>query len=463
LKRPALADHVAVRLHQVAGESLVTLHDSHSGAVARIGMREWAVLGCADGSRDIEGIMAASAARGRPTQREHVGAFLRQLEQAGMLTEGAASPPGADNDDTAPRPLAVLSDYRLRCDGNGSCCRIYPTTLFSSLEVARARVLAPAVHDCGSCPEESFAPERGSVAAAWLGHSVAMIDGRCAFLSNADRCALHVRGGAEGKPRGCQLYPTTFVDDGVSVRVSVLPECRCVFVSDGCDGESLVADGVTKSTELDASVAVHRLGERILLADGRWLSRAGYLELANALDLCVAEVRDVPRWLWQLAHTLEHASDAQLSSVSDLSNVLSLSNVHAQGTDDEVPSESLQAARIALEGRLDRRIASDAWRHANDLARRVPIWMRGALELIDVSERVDASEERFYLRVVSHAHGWVVDDDLSMVQALRRSALRLWIARRLRVAMSDADRADPDRALDTPIALVEAASRAFAL
>jgi Fe-S-cluster containining protein len=47
-------------------------------------------------------------------------------------------------------------------------------------------------------------------------------DGRCVFLTEQNRCALHERFGAESKPAMCQLFPYTFTEapDGYYASVS---------------------------------------------------------------------------------------------------------------------------------------------------------------------------------------------------------------------------------------------------
>src|SRR5262245_58846168 len=232
MKRPSLADHVLPRRHFVGEKRLVVLHDPDAGRTACIGEREWAVLRAADGTRDLEGIASAAAVRERPVRSDHVAEFLADLERAGMLREG---PPAREDarEEAAPtgRPWRALADFRLRCDGSGSCCRIYPTTVFSPLEVARARSLAPEVLDAGQRATSAFTPERGSTLPPWRARAVTMVEGRCAFLLPSNRFVLHERAGTAAKPAGCRLYPATFADDGACVRVSFAPECRCVIAS----------------------------------------------------------------------------------------------------------------------------------------------------------------------------------------------------------------------------------------
>src|SRR5690606_37472454 len=124
-------------------------------------------------------------------------------------------------------------------DGGGSCCRFYGSVLFEPLEALRAQVVAdglrlPLVGARAFTPIRGAQPDRD-------GWAVAQVDGRCVFLAEGARCELHRHGGPEAKPLPCRLYPTILVDDGVTVRASLVPECACAFASVGrTDGEPLV-------------------------------------------------------------------------------------------------------------------------------------------------------------------------------------------------------------------------------
>src|SRR5277367_2794044 len=198
--RPKLAAHVLARRHLVDGDERVVLHDLGSGGLVQIGPREWGLLAAADGTRDLEGILLAAAREGAHARVPALEAFLQQLHAAGMLDEGIDPAPvaaGAD-DGAAARPLDPLPGFTLSCDGSGSCCRIYASILFGPVEAARARALLPQVLGGGERHERVFMPERGSGPTG--GAVVALRDGRCAYLADSGRCAIHEAGGAAAKP-----------------------------------------------------------------------------------------------------------------------------------------------------------------------------------------------------------------------------------------------------------------------
>jgi hypothetical protein len=109
---------------------------------------------------------------------------------------------------------------------------------------------------------------------------------------------------------------------------------------------------------------------------------------------------------------------------------------------------------------LERHNAKQTWRHARDLARRIPIWMERATHIAE--PRSPLPGENLYIRAVAHSHAWVLDG-IPLTVSLRERAARLYIARRLHDAFADEDRADDDPALTEPVALVEACCRAFHL
>ena len=353
-----------------------------------------------------------SAAEGRPVRADHVIEFLDELEGAGMLREGILEPPRA-SPPPADRPLLALEGFRLHCDGSGTCCRIYPTTAFSAAEVARAE----------SVRDAEFTPEHGSTFYPWLARSVAMIDGRCAYLAPDGACVLHREG---KKPSGCRMYPAAFVDDGESLRLTAAPECRCVFVS----------------------------ARRMTTPPGP--PPTGGVSLTELFDRRAAHVETLPAELPLTAErTIDRdraiaISDELYRAASSASDVVALLDGLA-----EQFGESDELGRMAR--RLDHYNAQNAWRSESDFARAVPRWMRAAIDRADGI--VDEEGERFYLRAVAFGRLWFRAGEPPLAIGLRRRAARLWIARRLRADPPLAD----DRALDEPIALVEAICRSFGL
>ena len=278
-ERPRLAEHVLPRLHVAGARELVILHDTREGRLVQIGRREWGLLAAADGTRDIEGIVLAAARSGSFAKAAALQGFLEQLHAAGMIEEGPAGESLADPPPVVPadRPLDPLAGYLLRCDGSGSCCRLYASVLFSPVEVARARALLPSVLDAGDRRSNAFSPERGSGPCA--ASAVAQVDGRCAYLADGGLCSLHAAGGEGGKPLGCRLFPATFTDDGEAVRVSVAVECACVLASArGGSGGARRAFAFASTSPLRAAdvrpwvEALRRRAARRVEEDAAWRS-----------------------------------------------------------------------------------------------------------------------------------------------------------------------------------------------
>ncbi|MBW2523711.1 MAG: YkgJ family cysteine cluster protein, partial [Deltaproteobacteria bacterium] len=385
--RPALGTHVAVRRHLIEGREQLSLHDLLHEQVAVVGPREWALLRSADGTRGIEGILAAAARRGHYARPEELERFLAELDAAGLLArpEQNGDRPVAEAPARAAARLDPLPGYRLDCDGRGSCCRIYPTIVFAPLEAARARALAPDALDGAADDERWFTPERGSSVRTAdgriQGRAGAMVDGRCVHLAEDRRCRLHRAAGAGAKPMGCRLFPATFTDDGEAIRVSVAPECACVFVSAATDqGELLVPPGARTGADLPAEVYVTTLGDPIALASGRTAPRERYVawsrrmaaHFRTAVERCRTAVDhadearpsagersvDTVDLLWALADEVERDGLAEATCAATLEHPPAVS-----------ASELLPWLR-SLRALVERRRPHDvSWRAAGDLAR----------------------------------------------------------------------------------------------
>ncbi len=450
-RHPRLAEHVAVRRHLVAGEVVVVLHDTDSEQLATLGQREWAVLSCADGTRDL----AAASRLGQPTSREHLEEFLVQLAAAGMLREGPApavsAPPPRSV--VADRPVVLPAGFGYHCDGSGSCCRIYQTTLFSPEEAVRARAVAPELLGAGQDGTAAFTPERGSTGPTpeaaghcWRAAAVTMVQGRCAYLSSQQRCLLHERAGAEAKPLGCRLFPAVFVDDGRELRVTAAPECACVLRpwSGGQDAEALVADDVTTAGDLDPAIAIDVLPEAIAISADKHVPCAVYLRWSDGLE--GPKEHDVAQYLVDLAAGFGGNDDLERSPL---------------------PRRLEQELRV-LRKRVAQRAARDAcWRASTDLARLVPEWVGHAIESLLqpglIPPDADIGAEQRYYCLVAHGHLWVTSRR-PLAEELRARSARLLVARQLRAQRSLWTTSLPaqDHVADQPLALVEAAARAFA-
>jgi lysine-N-methylase len=465
----------------------VVLHDTRAGRLVQIGRREWGLLSAADGTRDLEGIVLAAGRSGSFAKVEALRGFLEQLHAAGMLEEGpspeeAAPPPAVPAD----RPLDPLAGYLLRCDGSGSCCRLYASVLFSPLEVARARSLLPAVLDAGSRRASAFFPERGSGPCA--ASAVALVDGRCAYLADSGLCSLHAAGGEDGKPLGCRLFPATFTDDGEAVRVSVVVECACVLASaqGGSGGAPLVPGGAVVRGDLDEAVVIDVLPDRVNVARGRSAARGDLVAwsravLAVATDPSSAAV-DWAAALWALAAEVE-ASGLDASAARRAFAAPSR-GPRAEDVLPWIDALRRRAARRAQEGA--------AWRSERDLARRAARWIEKAAEILlepgACETALGASEagpsgggsgpdelasrqvsEGLYVRALIHGHQLVAGsgEGPSLAVALRDRAVRVLLARAMPEAIarvaSEEPGAPPDSAERYPLALLEAMLRGHGL
>lgn len=453
--RPRLADHVSARRHRARNEDAWVLYDNRSGQAYRIGLREWGLLLHADGTRDLEGIIAAASRTGTLARVSALHAFLEALHQAGLLAEGVdrpAEPPPV----RPPLPIDPWPNYRLICDGLGSCCRLYSTIMVRPVEEARARALLPLVFDSGDHPERLFAPLTGSSPCG--ASSFGFVDGRCAYLEADGRCALHAAGGPEGKPLGCRMFPALFVDDGQAVRVSAAIECACVLSSlDKPDeGELLVPNRVRSSDELDPGIHITSLPETIALTRKRRASRDELVRWSRIVAMSPAPP-DVPGTFLALAEAVEgwgldlHAAGVAMSSPRP------------------VDPHALRPAWMALAERTQMRLKIDgAWRSDHDLAFRAIGWIHRAVTFVltnpddeQLFQTANHRSEAFYLQAGAHGHHFVLGD-APLAQALRDRATRIILARAVaRVVSSDELRDEP--ALRHPLALVEATLRGHGL
>ena len=466
--RPRLGDHVLARRHFIGGEERVVLHDLRTGRLVQIGPREWTLLAAADGTRDLPGIVLAAAREGAHAREPALRAYLAELHQAGLLEgdpadrdtplnnvndagEGASAPPSPPD-----RPLSLLPDFSLHCDGSGSCCRLYASILFAPAETARARALLPLLLDGGARPDRVFLPEHGP-GPATAGAAVALVDGRCAYLADSGWCALHTKAGAAAKPLGCSLFPASFLDDGERVRVSTWVECACVLASVGRPGGApLIAPEARVRADLDPTVHIARLPETALL---RGEERAPTALLRRLMDDLLASPSppDVPRALWSLADRLERRGLDERAS---------------QRFDPAPPAIDPEALRPwieALHARASRRAAEDeVWRSEADLARittraiadtAAALLLPGALAALLASPAPAPASEAFSLRAT--LHGLRLIGELPLVQALRDQAVRLLVARALPATF--AALTATDRAFQHPLALLEAMLRGHGL
>ncbi|MEP7123996.1 MAG: YkgJ family cysteine cluster protein [Byssovorax sp.] len=463
--RPRLADHVLARRHITAGEVVIVLHDQRTGRLVQLGPREWGLLAASDGTRDLEGIVLAARREGAHARVPALQAFLEQLHGADLLADGAPDDTAAEASEPdrspepepeslpADRPLDVLPDFSLHCDGSGSCCRIYASVIFGPVEAARARALFPQIQGGGDRHEKVFLPDHGSAPTG--GSAVTLVDGRCAYLGETGHCAIHARAGGPAKPIGCNLFPASFLDDGERVAVSASVECACILASVGRPGGApLIAPEARFRGDLDPSVFVASLPSHLAITYAVRANRADVRAWSRRIE-ALSPPSDVARTLWSLAAAIdEHGLDAAPLPAFEAPLAIAPSEIHPWFE--------------ALARRAARRAREDAvWRSERDLARLATSWIAEAAEglvssdvaSIPASTPAVATSEAFYLRAA--LHGYKLFGDLPLTTALRDRAVRLLVARALPDVFARAGATDP--ACAYPLALVEAMLRGHGL
>lgn len=437
--RPRLAIYVAARRHVVDGESWITLHDLRSSEVLRLGEREWTVLRCADGTRDIEGIIAAVEGLGRGLSRPHLEAFLAQLEARGLMVAGVQEveserranawldrSPAVTEAQLAEqqrrrrgRRVSPMEGYRLRCHGRGACCTVFATMLFSPIEALTARALCPDLLDGAAHGAAVFTPERSALvdgpASAHGVHAVAAVDGSCLYRRLPDRCELHGAGGAASKPAACRHFPLTAVDDGQRIKVSVVPECACVFDSlERDEGEPLVDPGVSRGDQLEPSLHVRSLPDRLRLTSEGTLERSAWLDWSAVLERALADAGriDGVSLAWRLARQLEQQGVVEPPAIEGAPEPL---EPLARGCRELSRAARRFAGRSAA---ISGTASPTTW-----VARTVS----KAAVLADGWGGEVERDEAFYLRATFFGHLLVGPHPI--VEALRRRAVRLLIAR----------------------------------
>lgn len=380
LARPRLADGVEPRLHVGDGPTRVLLRERRREAHRWIDVALWDVLARADGTRDRDAL-----------ETRGVGPGLDSLEAEGWLADGL--PAGGLNPVEPPRaadrPLEVFGDLTLRCDGSGGCCHAYGAVPFRREEAARARALFTDVR---------FTPWRAGDS---VHEAPMLVHDRCAFLDGDDRCRLHPSG---AKPFGCSLYPATLVDDGVSLRVSVAPECACVFESVGAtDGAPLWPEDASRP----AREAARPLPDPVPITTDRAVPRAKYRPWADGLLAQLGERDDdLAAWLLGVARAM---GEAPLPLLTSTRVDPTLPPMRALPTVAD-PTRSVRSSEVL--------------RWAEAARASITTWPAPRA----------AAHERVYLRALTFGHRLAVEAT-PLADALRERAARLVLAR----AMHDVD------------------------
>ena len=449
-ERPRLSHDVLARMHVADGEAKVILHELASGAVLEIDRASWRALVLADGTRDLDALALALSREDLYRGEADLRALLTELNDAGVLEDGLPTPspaaPVAPPEAPLDRPLEVLEGYTLVCDGTGSCCRFYGSVAFGPRDAREARSIGEAL----SLPiagSELFTPVTGAQLDEDDVRVVAQVDGRCAFLERDGRCAIHRRRGPEAKPLPCRFYPATLVDDGAAVRVSLGPECACIFASVGrADGTPLVPADARTLRDLPSDVAVMHVPDPVPLTETRTASREALSRWSAALSraLTSSEV-DAAALAWHLAEVVEREGLA----LDALERAL-LAPPAINGVEPWLRALSERASPSAA--------TQESWRGATDLSRGVARWIARALEPVDLDlAPADGPSERFYLRALAHGHRLAVEGR-TLSHGLRDRATRIFAAR----AMATVE-PPPHTSARYPLALLEAAMRNLGL
>lgn len=456
--RPRLDDAAMLRRHRVDGQDKWILHDARQAEALELTVDQVEQVLACDGTRDVGGILLAAARQGAYRRASEIGGLLAELMGRGLLADGTAPPhPALDDPELAPvepadRPLEVL-DFRLRCDGNGSCCTTYASIPFTQDECRRAEAAVPEVVEELGRHSRRFLPVHGAEPATLM--AVTTQDGACVFLGDDGRCRVHARAGAAAKPRGCRSFPAQLVDDGEAVRVSVTVECPCVLSSlepgDDDAGDSIVPEDATLAGLLPRGTRVVQLGESIAIAPGVRVSRGELRAFTQAALARLGDEADGVAVAWSLAEAVEKEGLTE--------------DAVARGFEAAAPptAEVLRPWLEALAGQLDDKCRSVQWRGARDRARRLADWLdQAARQLLEpdvVREDLEGPEgwavhEAFILR----ASLWGYQLGLGshdVVTGLRDRAVRSLLARRAGMVAVDAGEA----AARYPITAVEAVMR----
>lgn len=116
--------------------------------------------------------------------------------------------PGMDPEEHT-QEVVALGPFRHACHGSGACCTGWRVQLTSDREAARVMAQAAAL----------------GIADPIVDGAIRREGGRCVFLSEDRRCAIHARFGKDQKPGTCQHFPrrSCHAEDGI--RVATDPSC----------------------------------------------------------------------------------------------------------------------------------------------------------------------------------------------------------------------------------------------
>ncbi len=449
-KRPRLADHALVRRHIVGGEAIAVVHDARSGALFQLPPHLLDLVLCADGTRDLEGVGLAAVRAGMAESPEEIAELIDELDALGLIDEGIEPPPARSDafryetpalGTDADKPLEHLDGYGFACSGKSACCRQYGSVTLTAEDVVRARRAGLETAPGDELGDKVFLPLFGGVRTERV--AMTLVDGRCLQLTGSGRCGLEERGGPLAKPIACRVYPASLLDDGERVRVSVAPECDCVFASLESSGAPLVAG--QRGRDLPAGVRVARMPELVAIAGEQ------------------IRPRDVfARWSLEAARSVPRAQVPQkVAALAAALEALKPAEELPRWSGDERDGSSSDALFAAIGGfaaRMEAAAAAAAeWRSAKDrtriLRRRVAEASRKLASNRAHFERALADEPRprdeaFFARAILFGHQ--LSPAEPVVQGLFALAVRILASRAL---------AETAPELGHPIAAVQAAAR----
>jgi lysine-N-methylase len=416
---------VIARRHLHGGRDELVLFDTDGDRVLLLDARAWWVLGEADGTRDLAGVLAAARRHGATWSTEEVAQLFTELDQLGMLVEGAplslveGELTARHRDDR--RPIHELPGSRYHCDGRGGCCRHYTSVAFTAADVQRACATAPGRCNASNEPTRVFLPITGS--APTTVRAVMLVDGACAYLDSDDACSLHRAGGIANKPIGCRWFPARIVDDGTELRAAPAIECACpARPSD--DGEPLLPEQVRCAADLPPGIVIAVVPPHVRVVDEVLVDRA---PVCAELDRFVQGVGDPARACWSWGAALAHA------------RAWVPSDAPPPGARAELDVRRIAAAAGTIAARAAARAEAETlWRGehhpACDRLRTIaaaagvlaaPTAARMLLEL----PAPDPALEQHVLRAAVFVRAWLERGPLAL--RLTELALQLWIARAL--------------------------------
>lgn len=417
------------RRHVVGGRERVVLHDEARHEAVELPVATWAVLACADGTRDVAGIAAAAARLGAGATEAAVAALLEAMHARGALENGA--PPHEPDvvtirprpEDVSRQPVAPLPGYRFDCDGSGGCCSAYGSILLTPGDRDRARAALEGETRAGVPMSRWFTPDHGSAPTPL---SVPLhIEGGCGFLGDDGLCEIHRRVGLAGKPRACAAFPLIACSDGEEVRVSVTPECACVLrLAAPGRGEPL-AESWRSGSDLPPTTVVDVLPATLTVSAGRTHSRAWVREQVADVLAALPTAVDPARTCWECADSWSGASPTN--------------PVLAPYVDSLLPvARDLLRRRSTYAPDGDWVLGSLRW-----LVGTLHLLGEASLQemILEASETGDPTEQ-LYLRSSLWAYRDFIETPLELV--MRAHAAKIWIGRAMaEVPLAPSDTAVP--------------------